>query len=89
MPKTTDAVDPICTNRNVNWMNSPHFWIFYCLMVLAVRAWMPFFVPEDHAWTGTSVIHGVVSRLFFQPPSRYYAQMPSTNVDIIFNHALV
>ena len=48
-------------NKNVNWMNSPHFWTFYMLLLLAARAWMPLFVVENHAWTATNVVHGVVS----------------------------
>lgn len=47
-------------NKNVNWIHSSPFWVFYGLLILFFRLWMPFFVPERHAWTGTNVVHGIV-----------------------------
>ena len=59
--KSNDTRDrSVSMNKNVNWMNSSHFWIFYILLLLAIRAGMPIVLDEEHAWTGTSVVHGVV-----------------------------
>lgn len=47
-------------NRNVNWMGSKAFWVFYVLCILGFRFLLSWFLPTAPAWTVTSILHAVV-----------------------------
>jgi hypothetical protein len=58
--KRTPSV--VVTNKNVNWMNSPAVWAWYCgLVVLLWLACSAFVQDMGLAWSYVHILHGVIT----------------------------
>ena len=52
------------TNKNVNWISSPFFWLAYVLLLASIRLAIYLFTPpnnEKWGWTLLNLAHGAVS----------------------------
>ena len=52
------------TNKNVNWLSSPWFWLAYVLLLCSIRFAIYLFTPpnnEKWGWTALNLTHGVIS----------------------------